>query len=754
MIKRIKVENWKSHLRSELGFEKGVNALIGEMGSGKSSILEAISFALYGTTPLVNSRTVKLENLIRRYPQKCDKAVVEIDFMFNENLYTVKRILKRNGSEAEIRKNGKLLEGPSSSKVTELVSEILKMDFDLFSRAIYSEQNNLDYFLNLRPSERKKKIDELLKFEDFEKVRKNSVTLLNRIKSVIKEKERDLKNFDVEKLNKELKGVKDEINLIEIRLIENREKKNDVEMKLRDAENNYKNLLEKKREFENLNEEIKRISGRIESLKSILEREKEIYDEEELNEKILKVENRLNELKNIKIRRDEMKRDFEVINLRIRMVEEEVKKLEEESKRFERYHEVEEKYNNLKLDVEKIRFEITSSSVKLNSLRNEVELLNSSEGRCPVCNEILKEERKKILISEKEEEIDKLEKEIDKLKLSLNKKEEDLRGIEDLREELLKFRDSSFKLNERLKERDDLKRKLEEMENELSEIDSKFNEEEMEKLERERIRIEELKKLIKLKYEKEGLEKKFSLMEKRIREIEFSQDEFERIKEKIFSLKNEINVISKEIENLDSLKREKERIGEMIEKEIERYNNIKREISDYEKIAKFLKRFADFLQKLQIQLRNEFNESLNYLMNEIWRDLYPYDDYQEIRIRGGEDYILEIMDREGNWIPIEGQVSGGERQTSALVLRIALSILLSPSLRILILDEPTHNLDSKAIDILSENLKNKVSGYFDQLFLITHEDRLENCVTGTLYRFSKKETKSGLTEIERVELNN
>ena len=56
MIKKVELENWKSHHETSLEFEEGVNALIGTMGSGKSSVLEAIVFGLFGTLPSIKSR--------------------------------------------------------------------------------------------------------------------------------------------------------------------------------------------------------------------------------------------------------------------------------------------------------------------------------------------------------------------------------------------------------------------------------------------------------------------------------------------------------------------------------------------------------------------------------------------------------------------------------------------------------------------------------------------------------------------------
>ena len=64
MIEKVILRNWKSHLESEFTFSKGTNVLIGHIGSGKTSVLDAICFALFGTTPSLQSKKVKLDDII------------------------------------------------------------------------------------------------------------------------------------------------------------------------------------------------------------------------------------------------------------------------------------------------------------------------------------------------------------------------------------------------------------------------------------------------------------------------------------------------------------------------------------------------------------------------------------------------------------------------------------------------------------------------------------------------------------------
>ena len=47
IIESIEMENFKSHSNTRVDFNTGISIIIGENGAGKSSILEAVSFALF-----------------------------------------------------------------------------------------------------------------------------------------------------------------------------------------------------------------------------------------------------------------------------------------------------------------------------------------------------------------------------------------------------------------------------------------------------------------------------------------------------------------------------------------------------------------------------------------------------------------------------------------------------------------------------------------------------------------------------------
>ena len=146
MLKKVSISNWRSHATSQLDFSSGTNGLVGILGSGKSSVLDAICFGLFGTFPNLQAKKIKLDDLIMRKPSTKERAEVSIDFDADGKDYSVKRVIDRGKGTTycELKESGIIIESPSAARVTEVVEKILKVNYDLFSQAVYSEQNALD----------------------------------------------------------------------------------------------------------------------------------------------------------------------------------------------------------------------------------------------------------------------------------------------------------------------------------------------------------------------------------------------------------------------------------------------------------------------------------------------------------------------------------------------------------------------------------------------------------------------------------
>ena len=74
--------------------------------------------------------------------------------------------------------------------------------------------------------------------------------------------------------------------------------------------------------------------------------------------------------------------------------------------------------------------------------------------------------------------------------------------------------------------------------------------------------------------------------------------------------------------------------------------------------------------------------------------------------------------------------------------------MLAGHLGVLFLDEPTHNLDSLAVERLAEMMKTNLPGLIGQIFLITHQKEMEKAASGSLYVLGRNKAEDQPTEIE------
>jgi len=219
MIQSVQISNWRSHKKTYVEFTNGTNVLVGIMGAGKSSVLEALCYALYGNFPALQKKKVKLSQITSRFASN-EATEVNVTFMKNEKKYNVKRTIENGKSNAELRENDKLLESKSEA-VTSLIEKIIQVDYNTFVRAIYTEQNSLDSFLNLNPLERKRNVDELMGMDKFEIARTKSTKLINIINRNLSEKMREVDTLDKMKKNNEKRNSEEEISKNKNKINEN-----------------------------------------------------------------------------------------------------------------------------------------------------------------------------------------------------------------------------------------------------------------------------------------------------------------------------------------------------------------------------------------------------------------------------------------------------------------------------------------------------------------------------------------------------
>lgn len=150
--------------------DMGLFAITGPTGSGKSTLLDAITYALYKSTPRIGSSGLK----DLKHPQ-ADSAKVALTFAMGEQIWRVVRVVgKENQSRLEYLQHGSWRTHPASEKVRELdakLIEILGMDYETFTRAILLPQGQFDLFLRGSPKERRETLIKLYGLENLKAMR-------------------------------------------------------------------------------------------------------------------------------------------------------------------------------------------------------------------------------------------------------------------------------------------------------------------------------------------------------------------------------------------------------------------------------------------------------------------------------------------------------------------------------------------------------------------------------------------------------
>jgi exonuclease SbcC len=784
MISRLGLVNWRSHLESKFDFSNGTNALLGSLGSGKTSVLDGICFGLFGTFPNLQMKKLKLDDVIMRKPVEKNRAEVEIQFQINGTVYSVKRVIEKGKGTTycEIRENGKLLEAPNSQRVTEIVEHLLKVDYELFSKAIYSEQNALDYFLTIPKGQRMKKIDELLAIDKFEKSRANAVSLTNKIVDrklgiesaigQVNEEELQKNIFDLEESVRKLISEKE---YLKKSIEKTSEKRKRIELELQTLQKIREDLELLKREERGIESALEETSNTIRSI----EESAGGFSKETVERDLAELDKAVEKLgQDLKEKRESYETIFsELSHAKSKLTflnEEKISKLSpslkdklEIKKEFDHIlsligENVDEQLEKKKKGLENLASEVSATNALIIELNSFLQHLSSEENKCPICDSILAPERKRLLLGQKQDQLKSLQEKFNNLARQkdvaakvLGDFEDDSKRIHelfiqikdlpniqrDLEDSKKLFLELSSFVSQTENKVADMKREIEQLEKQAKESESRKR--------RYEILLIQLKDYQEKKQRNEELKKQMGEVRAKIRETEFkfAGKDVPAMEEELKSTIGMESEMATKLQSHDLFIQEKQVRKQEYEDKLINLAKQKKEIQKLENMIKDLRTFGFAVEQTQIELRTNFVEAVNYSMNKLWQTLYPYRDYVAVRLNVEEgDYTLQLQGRDGRWVNVEGNVSGGERSIACLALRIAFALVLAPQLRILILDEPTANLDARAIAELATTLRERINEFIDQTFLITHQSELEDAVTGSLHRLERDKENDGITK--------
>jgi len=769
MITAIGLTNFKTHESTELAFGQGTNVIVGVMGSGKSSVMEALCLGLFGTFPALKSHKLTLSDVVRGFDvqSKPSAASITVDFEVDGAAYSVARQVGEGASEAYLRKAGILLEGPQPQRVTERVCELLDMDYETFVRTAYCEQNKIDHFLNVGKGDRKRQLDDLLGLERLEAARQGLSTATN---VLVAEANALLSTTasaeQVTQAGGLLVAAEESAAFFEARVME-----------LGDAEEaGRKALEEKNREVEAARFARDKIRA---AQASIQKNEATLFA---LNTEAAQRRERIAQLSAGVAGKDATQLEHELLQSSEKLRSLEAGLMQAASKQasarqaLERHARASVEIESTKAALSRVLAQAGAANeaelaaklgaatqaksehqqkaaqfkANLDAGRKALEALTSADAECPVCEKPLDEVEREGLSEKKAEEVRHYEAEAAAAIALFSS--EDARERE-LRAAVEKAAAAGQKLAILFSERAQLA-----AESEKAPAADGLVASAKDALAQERQKNTALSKACQvasgLAFEERalavalgkasGAEQEKGLQLRMLESLRLDgayvdEESHARLEASRETALKRVFEVSSEKEKAFSQGQIKRNEAAVIRKNIAESRARIEAAAKISQRASKAKAMQNALVEVQESLRTRLISAVNYELSTAWARLYPYGDYSSARLSPlSDDYALELCTANNEWIGAE-RASGGERSIASLALRMSFARVLAPKLDVLILDEPTHNLDAAGIAALSAALRQAAGpGGFSQVFVITHEEGLrEAAEAAALYEFSR-----------------
>ena len=145
-------------------------ALVGATGAGKSTLIDAITFALYGSVARYDDRKAVAPVI----NQLSTRARVRLDFELGDETYTVVRVVQRTARGASTKdavlEHGGARIADDAKAVTAEITRLLGLDVDQFNRTVVLPQGRFADFLHANPADRQATLRQLLGFDVYRRI--------------------------------------------------------------------------------------------------------------------------------------------------------------------------------------------------------------------------------------------------------------------------------------------------------------------------------------------------------------------------------------------------------------------------------------------------------------------------------------------------------------------------------------------------------------------------------------------------------
>ena len=274
-LNRLSLRNFKKYRRTDIEFQDGLTGIVGGNGAGKSTIVEAIAWVLYGS----KASTIKREFIRNSRCTENDSVEVVLNLSMGNHELSVFRGMRGKNlvPEAALSIDGRRV-AVGSKEVDVRLEELLKISFRDFMKTFYARQKDLDNLLREGGSGKR---EYLLKLLGLENIRER---VIEQIKSDLRTME-DRKSricgalVEMGDVEKKIEDYSSSISSARAVLFEHKKKASSLAAEVADRKRELECLVEKRRSHDLIVERISGIEGYIAEKKKIISLEERKLEE-------------------------------------------------------------------------------------------------------------------------------------------------------------------------------------------------------------------------------------------------------------------------------------------------------------------------------------------------------------------------------------------------------------------------------------------------------------------------------------------
>jgi DNA repair protein SbcC/Rad50 len=679
ILQTVQIENFRKFKKTSIEFPEGIIGVVGLNGVGKSTLFEAIAWALYGSSAARTSS----EDIKRHGAEPSSPCRVVVTFLFEGSSFRVVREMtgKAMAVSATVLRNDQIAatgSGPSSR----FIQKTLGMDYKSFFTSIYARQNELNTLSSMNASERRPLILRMLGIDTLDVVIKNINTDKRSKASLVTHLEKNLNDKDgnskedalrvkkdgikVQKneVQQEIKTINESVREMKKRYNEMKKEANHAQKFYEQTNKEYERIIEQKTSFEEkkkLDEEINTI------LQKIKKRDEQIV---QLSEKEKKLKDVSSDIKKSEMRLEEIKQGLTDL----------LKKNEQKKASISHHKKHIEDVHKKQSSIEKI----------------------GPDAPCPTCERTLGDQFSFLIsnynkdVHTYEEQINLLQKEADALKT----KRDGLQREHDALQKKISF------LRKTETEQQKMKTTIQSL--------TSFKKENEEELAQKKKRMDSYKNITfdQSQYQsiQEERRKYYKEYKQKLKQLTDQKDALNKHVLSLEKKQSALALLTQQIKNIDRQLKELKQMAQQIKQE-------------QEQVTK-LNMLRDVMMSFRIHLVSRIRPALSHYASSFFHDLTD-GKYPEVTL--DENYNIYIYD-EGEKYTIQ-RFSGGEIDLANLCLRLAISDVITERaeglFHFIILDEIFGSQDVIRQQNIMEQLY-RLSSKYKQIFLITHVEQVKH----------------------------